>query len=285
MHNYIKLKLIASALDNSNLKKIADKQKPKFDLQKALKASPQYWKTLSLSQYEKQIKQVLKTSAEPNSEEFVSAVYNYQIKNPNISLKDGILGEETFSAIIKDFPDIFKGVSIESMKQIKPFSRQVSPSDKSSPKAPLPFDPQGKTGKQISEFATEIGFLNLRNHGIPTKNFPFVVPELVRMLKTLESQGIDIAYVSEAWPATSRHQDPNHWNGRAIDFVLKNPKQHSQASAICRSFGFDVVDEYVTKTQFGTGAHIHVDLGSLPSITDKNKMLAWEKHRQQQALV
>lgn len=279
MNNFSKLKLLALALNNQALKKLADKQQIKFHTDRALKLAPLYWSKLSLAKFKEQIKNILKTSAEPNSKEFVTAVYEYQVSNSNISAKDGILGEETFGTMIKQNPSLFKGVTIESLKKAKPFSPGPRNSGEKSPKGQLPFDPVGKGTPEIVEFAAEMQFTNLKDIGIAIKNYPFVVPELARMLKTLESQGIKIDRVTEAWPATSNHNDPNHWNGRAIDFTLKNPNQHAQAAAICRSFGFDVVDEYVVKTQYTKGKHLHVDLGSLPSITDRNKFLAWEKRR------
>ena len=275
MNNITKLKLIAQALNDPRLQKLAQQVKRNFDLAKALRVAPQYWRNLNLQKYQEAIKSILKTSAEPNSEEFINVVYDYQMKSPNITTKDGILGNETFSAMVSTNSSIFKDVKLDS---VKPSSGTPGAGgSRTTPKAALPFDPRGKTAKEIADFATQMGFVNLRDHGVSTKNYPYVVPELLRLIQALNAEGVKLTYVSEAWPVTQMHRDPNHWNGRAMDFVLSNPKQSQLASKICQQLGFNVINEYTRTTTYTSGRHIHVDLGSTPSVTDKNKYLAWER--------
>ena len=107
-----RLKKIGKGLSKSSYHKLvrvaqSAQEKPLFNISKATRSSPGYWNRLGLDKYKDQIEKILQTTATPNSEEWVKAVYNYQIKSPMVTMKDGILGPETFRAMAKEHKDLF----------------------------------------------------------------------------------------------------------------------------------------------------------------------------------
>lgn len=67
-----------------------------------------------------------------------------------------------------------------------------------------------------------------------------------------------------------RHQDPAHPMGMAFDYVLPDdiaPKNKQEADAIAAKLkdqlgARKVLEEYFTQTKYGTGKHMHIDIGA-----------------------
>lgn len=98
-----------------------DVKKYSFDIEKAKRAAPSYWSALDLEDHKAQILKVLNTSANPNTPEFYEAVYSYQLSNPSITMKDGILGPETFKAMGKTDQSLLKAVQVTQNKNFDDF--------------------------------------------------------------------------------------------------------------------------------------------------------------------
>lgn len=57
------------------------------------------------------------------------------------------------------------------------------------------------------------------------------------------------------------HSDPNHYTGKAIDFVVDGmTKEESvKLEELCRQSGFSPYNEYIKTSRYKTGDHMHVD--------------------------
>ncbi len=58
-----------------------------------------------------------------------------------------------------------------------------------------------------------------------------------------------------------RHQDPNHYTGRAVDFVVVplSSRESYELESLCRQAGLRPYNEYVRGSLYKTGPHMHVD--------------------------
>lgn len=107
--------------DSDKDSKDSAEQKVKFNLAKAKLVAPTYWKDLKLDKYTSKIKSILQTADEPGTEDFYQAVYDYQMKDPEITLKDGIIGPETLGAMIKDDSSLAKEFQLSQSKSFEDF--------------------------------------------------------------------------------------------------------------------------------------------------------------------
>lgn len=233
-------KLLKIALD--------DKASSPYDLQKAQRSAPIYWRNLQLDNYTSEIQKVLQTSAQPNTKEFLDAVYNYQKAHPETGAADALLGPITFKAMIKSNPDLFKNTdATQYNKWLSP--RQIKVQLLESQK-----------GKDIQQLVKDYGLVSLEGIA-PIKNSPYAKPELKSLLEHLQSANLQIEKISEAFPPSGEHKEPAHFNGGAIDFTLVDPRLASKVvEYISNKFPqFKVLDEY-NKSYGGTGGHIHVNM-------------------------
>lgn len=60
------------------------------------------------------------------------------------------------------------------------------------------------------------------------------------------------------------HSDPNHYSGKAVDFVVDGiTKEESiELERLCERAGFKPYNEYVYGSKYKTGDHMHIDLVS-----------------------
>ncbi|MBI2267080.1 MAG: hypothetical protein HYU64_18285 [Armatimonadetes bacterium] len=60
------------------------------------------------------------------------------------------------------------------------------------------------------------------------------------------------------------HSDPNHYSGKAVDFVVDGmTKQESvELERLCEQAGFKPYNEYIHGSTYKTGDHMHIDLVS-----------------------
>ena len=231
-NNYVRLVKVAQSLDNNP-----------FNIEKATRVAPQYWSNLGLEKHKDEIKKELNTTAEPNTPEFLKAVYKYQKANPQTGTADGILGPKTLT------------VMSENNKSILLTSIQSRPTT-------------NLQGKDLKEQVEQLGLVSLE--GTATiKNNPYAHPKLKQLLEQLNSAKASINRVTEAFPPTSSHQSTTHANGRAMDFTLNNPDQaQAVVNYINKIPGFKAVNEYANQTGLSTGSHIHVQM------TDAGELIA-----------
>lgn len=59
-----------------------------------------------------------------------------------------------------------------------------------------------------------------------------------------------------------KHQDPNHYAGKAVDFVVPGitNEESKTLEQLCRQAGFSPFNEYLNDSLYKTGPHMHVDL-------------------------
>lgn len=95
--------------------------KAPFNIQKARSAAPKYWRDLDLNKYLSKVQSIIGTNEGPNTDAFYEAVYRYQQGNPEITLKDGILGPETLSAMIKQDSSLAKEFQVSQAKSFNDF--------------------------------------------------------------------------------------------------------------------------------------------------------------------
>jgi hypothetical protein len=97
------VKLLRVAQQLNQLDKSTDQPQQTINktiLEKAKRVAPKYWNAMQLDKHKQQIKDALNTIAEPNTDQFYQAVYDYQKSKPNqITMFDGIIGPETFRVI------------------------------------------------------------------------------------------------------------------------------------------------------------------------------------------
>ena len=59
-----------------------------------------------------------------------------------------------------------------------------------------------------------------------------------------------------------KHSDPNHYAGKAVDFVVDGltKAESRELEDICWQAGFKPYNEYIHDSRYKTGDHMHVDL-------------------------
>ncbi len=141
-------KAISAINAAKSLIKIAlqDTSVEQFDLTKARQAAPSYWSSLDLEHSKDKIQSILNTKADPHTDQFYKAVFQYQQSNPRITMKDGILGPETLSAMMRDQPDLVK--NFQATPQSSDFNEFL---DKNQGQA------EGKESFDIDSFKQKIG--------------------------------------------------------------------------------------------------------------------------------
>lgn len=235
--SYVKLIRVAQSLDES---KSPDKSKspnkqPDY-MQKALRVAPQYWNNLKLERFKAKIKEILKTSAEPNTPEFLTAVYEYQKANPQTGKVDAIIGPKTLS---------FMSTSTGNAFPTSTSSNQIS---------------ENLKNLSLQDQVKELGLVSLEGV-VDIKNSQYTHQKLVDLVERLKSAGAPINRVTEAFPPSSQHQSSRHYNGKAIDLTLTDERYaQSVVDFINKTPGYRAINEYVIKTEFGTGGHIHIEM-------------------------
>lgn len=216
-----------------------------FDIEKAKKAAPQYIGSMNLNNYKTQLKQILKTNAEMNTNEWFEAVYNYQKQNPETIYADGIIGPLTFKTMTNKNPQMFQKQEVEKIHQT--LQSTVS-------------DPKSLWGSELLQDAKQKGLVSLQSVA-PIKDYPYAHPDIKKLLEYLVNGGVKIQAITEAYPPTVRHGDPNHLSGRAIDVALKNPMTAHEVSKLINSMpGFKALDEYNNPSSRSTGGHLHITM-------------------------
>ena len=218
-----------------------------FNLEAALRSAPIYWRNLQLDNYTSEIQKVLKTSAQPNTKEFLQAVYEYQKAHPETGTADAMLGPQTFRAIVKLNPELFKNTDPTQ------YEKWLSPKQKVFELL------EDQKGKSVDQLVKEYGLVSLEGL-VPIKNSPFIKPELKALLEKLIYNGAEIKRVTEAFPPSSKHRTPGHHNGGAMDFTLTDPQSAALVvNYISKLPQFKVLNEY-DNNYGGKGGHIHVHL-------------------------
>jgi hypothetical protein len=242
----IKLAAIYRATGNTNYQKLL-KIALSFNYDKAKDQGPKYWQGMGLDKYEKQIRTILNgTQAPVGSEEFVSKVLNFQRMYPASGVQDGILGPETFKAMKAAYPDLLNNAQTTDYGTRKQVTH----------KEQILLNQQGKS---LQELIDQYGLVSLEGL-VPYKNSSFVRPEIKSLVKKLLDAGAPIDKVSEAFPPSSPHRTPGHYNGGAIDFTLSNPSTAQKIVDYINSLPkFKALNEYA-KNYGGTAGHIHVHL-------------------------
>jgi hypothetical protein len=237
------LVLIGKKLGGASYRKLvkvaqSTEDKSSFNTSKAIRSSPGYWNRLGLDKYKDQIEKILQTTATPNSEEWVKAVYNYQVKSPMVTMKDGILGPETFKAMTQVSPQLFP---------------------KSTRQTSKPQSPSNPYGKDLQQQVKEMGLVSLQ--GVASiKNHPYAHPKIRELCEKLVGAGAQLEMITEAYPPTIKHLTRGHSNGKAIDFTIKDPKYADSVVAFIKNQpGFKAVNEYKQKFSTTTGGHIHCE--------------------------
>jgi len=216
-----------------------------FDIEKAKKAAPQYIGSMNLNNYKTQLKQILKTNAEMNTNEWFEAVYNYQKQNPETIYADGIIGPITFKTMTNKNPQMFQKQEVEKIHQT--LQSTIS-------------DPKSLWGSELLQDAKQKGLVSLQSVA-PIKDYPYAHPDIKKLLEYLVNGGVKIQAITEAYPPTVRHGDPNHLSGRAIDVALKNPMTAHEVSKLINSMpGFKALDEYNNPSSRSTGGHLHITM-------------------------
>lgn len=159
-----------------------------------------------------------------------------------------------------------------------PSKRKLSPQDTQNIPQLQPARKKIQPTTNVVEQAKQMGLVSLDGIG-EVKNNPYAVPELAQVAKEMRQYpGVKKLRITEAWPPVSNHVDRNHFNGRALDITIHDwpspptRKDFQTADALTKylkSKGFDVLNEYRYDTRYKTGVHIHIDMGSMPSVADK----------------
>jgi len=230
-------------------------------LSKARKWSPIYWRNLKLDRFKKQILQLLHTSAQPNSDEFLEAVYKFQVANPGTGKADGILGPQTLQ--------VLRQLDSDLIQMEVPFAGKSRFQTK-------PTYPRGNDDALLEQ-AQSLGLVRVDDLVNIGNAHPFLHPKLKSVLQAVLSYFPNsISHLSEGWPSTSTvHSDQRHYNGHAMDFVLSR-KGRSRlgeiVSLLSQINGIRVLDEYTNPVATTTGGHIHVGLNEAGPTPERIKV-------------
>lgn len=212
-------------------------EKPKYNLQKAKRSNKYYFTQRPYEQSLEDLQDAFKTNAGPESEEFFDAVYKFQ-KGNNLDT-DGICGPQTFKKALGKTPQQWS-------REDKARRNKEESSEKQSFKSP----------KELGLIDLS-KFVRVKEHNTN----PFAHPAFVELISNI-SNNADFKFwrVTEAYPPTVKHRSKTHYNGKAIDFTLKDPRLADTVVAWINSQGsFWALNEYKVKTKFQTGGHIHVE--------------------------
>lgn len=218
----------------------------KQDLATAKRNSPIYWRNLNLEPHKEAIIKILKTTAPLHSDQWIEKVLEFQEKFPEAGDQDGILGPKTFRTMIKNFPNLFPNLDPDSLKQHYTEKQKSLESLKNL------------TRKSPEEIIEEYKMVDLSGV-IPIKNYKFGHPIFIDLLKQLKEKGFPLWRITEAFPPTVAHRSVAHYEGRAIDITLKDPRFSEQVVNFINQIpGFKALDEY--KNYYGgTAGHIHIE--------------------------
>lgn len=87
----------------------------------------------------------------------------------------------------------------------------------------------------------------------------FAHPALVYLMKDMATRGFLVESINEAWPVTSKHASPGHYNGKAIDIGI-NEKLATRACHYVNSLeNYKCINEYGESTEWKTGSHLHLE--------------------------
>jgi LysM repeat protein len=187
---------------------------------------------------------------------------------------------DTLSFIAQDFygntalwPIIAEANNIKTEQEIRsleigrvldiPTERELSPEEKSrriaNPK-PAFFNPQDK--QKIEEFTKQQKLEDLSKKSsivLKHSNSKHCDERISKALDSLSSKMGKPIRVTEAFPPTSMHQSRSHYDGRAVDITLPDPRYADQVCQFLRQQGLKALNEYKVDTKYKTGGHIHIE--------------------------
>jgi hypothetical protein len=92
---------------------------------------------------------------------------------------------------------------------------------------------------------------------------PKVVENLEKFYEKMGGSNNKNWTITEAWPPDVEHNSLKHYNGKAIDIILKDasPEKIAATIKIAEAAGYKVLNEYAVKTSKAVGSgHLHLEL-------------------------